>query len=130
MRTRTLEEAPEQQLLCDQFVHGVEKEDGSLERIEFHNEDKFNFAFVPCSSVVPMMRISWVIWPRARGSGADGRMAGDPDGDGISGHAGPRDRRAEMDAAAANGKRRGRLYDEDAGRRLCARRMGVAEQAV
>mgnify|MGYP004531629363 FL=1 len=45
VRTRTLEEAPEQQLLCDQFVHGVEKEDGSLERIEFHNEDKFNFAF-------------------------------------------------------------------------------------
>ena len=45
VRTRTLEEAPEQQLLCDQFVHGVEKEDGSLERLEFHNEDKFNFAF-------------------------------------------------------------------------------------
>ena len=45
VRTRTLEETPEQQLLCDQFVHGVEKEDGSLERIEFHNEDKFNFAF-------------------------------------------------------------------------------------
>ena len=45
VRTRTLEETPEQQLLCDQFVHGVEKEDGSLERLEFHNEDKFNFAF-------------------------------------------------------------------------------------
>ena len=45
VRTRTLEESPEQQLLCDQFVHGVEKEDGSLERLEFHNEDKFNFAF-------------------------------------------------------------------------------------
>ena len=45
VRTRALEETPEQQLLCDQFVHGVEKEDGSLERIEFHNEDKFNFAF-------------------------------------------------------------------------------------
>ena len=38
-------ETPEQQLLCDQFVHGVEKEDGSLERLEFRNEDKFNFAF-------------------------------------------------------------------------------------
>ena len=45
VRTRALEETPEQQLLCDQFVHGVEKEDGSLERLEFHNEDKFNFAF-------------------------------------------------------------------------------------
>ena len=45
VRTRTLEETPEQQLLCDQFVHGVEKEDGSLERLEFRNEDKFNFAF-------------------------------------------------------------------------------------
>lgn len=45
VRTRSLEETPEQQLLCDQFVHGVEKEDGSLERLEFHNEDKFNFAF-------------------------------------------------------------------------------------
>ena len=45
VRTRTLEEMPEQQLLCDQFVHGVEHEDGSLERLEFHNEDKFNFAF-------------------------------------------------------------------------------------
>ena len=45
MRTRALEETPEQQLLCDQFVHGVEKEDGSLERLEFRNEDKFNFAF-------------------------------------------------------------------------------------
>ena len=45
VRTRALEETPEQQLLCDQFVHGVEKEDGSLDRIEFHNEDKFNFAF-------------------------------------------------------------------------------------
>ena len=45
VRTRTLEETPEQQLLCDQFVHGVEKEDGSLERLEFHNEEKFNFAF-------------------------------------------------------------------------------------
>ena len=45
VRTRALEETPEQQLLCDQFVHGVEKEDGSLERLEFRNEDKFNFAF-------------------------------------------------------------------------------------
>ena len=45
VRTRTLEEMPEQQLLCDQFVHGVEHEDGSLERLEFHNEDRFNFAF-------------------------------------------------------------------------------------
>ena len=45
VRTRALEETPEQQLLCDQFVHGVEKEEGSLDRIEFHNEDKFNFAF-------------------------------------------------------------------------------------
>ena len=45
VRTRTLEETPEQQLLCDQFVHGVEHEDGSLERLEFHNEDRFNFAF-------------------------------------------------------------------------------------
>ena len=27
VRTRALEETPEQQLLCDQFVHGVEKED-------------------------------------------------------------------------------------------------------
>ena len=39
VRTRALEETPEQQLLCDQFVHG------SLERLEFRNEDKFNFAF-------------------------------------------------------------------------------------
>ena len=45
VRTRALEETPEQQLLCDQFVHGVEKEDGSLERLEFRNEDNFNFAF-------------------------------------------------------------------------------------
>ena len=45
VRTRALEETPEQQLLCDRFVHGVEKEDGSLERLEFRNEDKFNFAF-------------------------------------------------------------------------------------
>lgn len=37
------------------------------------------------------------------------------------------DRRAEMDAAAANGKRRGRLYHKNTGRRLCARRMGVAQ---
>ena len=45
VRTRTLEEAPEQLLLCDKFVHAVENEDGSLKRLEFHNEDKFNFAF-------------------------------------------------------------------------------------
>lgn len=51
----------------------------------------------------------------------------DPDGDGISGHAGSGDRRAEMDAAAENGKRRGRLYHKNTGRRLCARRMGVAQ---
>ena len=45
VRTRTLEETPEQLLLCDKFVHAVENEDGSLKRLEFHNEDKFNFAF-------------------------------------------------------------------------------------
>ena len=37
---------PEQQLLCDQFVHGGGKGRRLVwSELEFHNEDEFNFAF-------------------------------------------------------------------------------------
>ncbi|MCQ2455829.1 MAG: AMP-binding protein [Clostridia bacterium] len=38
-------EAVSRRLACDEFITCTENEDGKLEKIEFRNEDKFNFAF-------------------------------------------------------------------------------------
>ena len=32
-------------MVCDAFVHCTEDENGHLQKVEFHNEDKFNFGF-------------------------------------------------------------------------------------
>ena len=37
--------APKRELVCDNFISTVEDENGLLQSIKFHNEDKFNFAF-------------------------------------------------------------------------------------
>ena len=37
--------APKKELVCDNFISTVEDENGLLQSIDFHNEDKFNFAF-------------------------------------------------------------------------------------
>ena len=37
--------APKHELVCDNFISTVEDENGLLQSIKFHNEDKFNFAF-------------------------------------------------------------------------------------
>ena len=37
--------APKRELVCDNFVSTLEDENGLLQSIDFHNEDKFNFAF-------------------------------------------------------------------------------------
>ena len=37
--------APKKELVCDNFITTVEDENGLLQSIDFHNEDKFNFAF-------------------------------------------------------------------------------------
>ncbi len=37
--------APKRELVCDKFISTVEDENGLLQSIDFHNEDKFNFAF-------------------------------------------------------------------------------------
>ena len=36
---------PKRELVCDNFVSTLEDENGLLQSIDFHNEDKFNFAF-------------------------------------------------------------------------------------
>ena len=36
---------PKKELVCDNFITTVEDENGLLQSIDFHNEDKFNFAF-------------------------------------------------------------------------------------
>jgi acetyl-CoA synthetase len=36
---------PKRELVCDKFISTVEDENGLLQAIDFHNEDKFNFAF-------------------------------------------------------------------------------------
>ena len=37
--------APKKELVCDNFITTVEDENGLLQSIDFHNQDKFNFAF-------------------------------------------------------------------------------------
>ena len=36
---------PKRELVCDKFISTVEDENGLLQSIDFHHEDKFNFAF-------------------------------------------------------------------------------------